>query len=272
MNRATLDELRKVTVVTGASDGIGAALARVFAANGHALALVARRRDRLDALADEIAAAGGARPIVVELDLLEKDAPQRLEQALEAANATPEILVNNAGFGLMGRVSELDRDEQLAMVDLNVHALTALTLRFLAPIVAAKGAVLNVASIAAFMPGPGFAIYYATKAYVLSFTEALAEELRPTGVKVSCLCPGPVATGFQARAGFDFTGALSAMKPALVPADEVARQGYAGLMAGRRVVVPGAVNLLMIWAARLTPRALLLPMLAMGQKKRAAEK
>jgi hypothetical protein len=272
MGKGSPETLRKVTVITGASDGIGAELVRVFAAKGHDLALVARRRDRLEALAAEIAAGGGAKPIVVELDLLGRDAPERLEQALADAGATPEMLVNNAGFGLMGRVAELDPTEQLAMVDLNVHALTALTLRFLKPIAEAKGAILNVASIAAFMPGPGFAIYYATKAYVLSFTEALAEELKPSGVKVCCLCPGPVATGFQARAGFDFSGALSAMKPALVPAAEVARQAYAGLMAGKRVVVPGAANWLMIWGSRLTPRALLLPMLAMGQKKRGAEK
>jgi short-subunit dehydrogenase len=272
MDKATAEELRKVTIVTGASDGIGAELARVFAANGHEVALVARRRDRLEALAAEIAAGGAPKPIVAELDLLAKDAAERLERALADAGATPEILVNNAGFGLMGRVAELESADQLAMVDLNVHALTALTLRFLKPIVAAKGAILNVASIAAFMPGPGFAIYYATKAYVLSFSEALAEELKPAGVKVSCLCPGPVSTGFQARAGFDFNGALSAMKPALVPASEVARQAYAGLMAGKRVIVPGAVNWLMIWGARLTPRALLLPMLAMGQKRRVSEK
>jgi short-subunit dehydrogenase len=260
---------RKVAVVTGASEGIGAALARVFAANGHELALVARRRDLLEALADEIAAGGARRPIVIELDLLAGDAADKLDSALNDAGATPEILVNNAGFGVMGRLAELDPAEQLAMVDLNVHALTALTLRFLKPIIASKGAILNVASIAAFMPGPGFAIYYATKAYVLSFTEALAEELKPAGVKVSCLCPGPVETGFQSRAGFDFSGALSALKPAMVPADEVARQAYLGLMAGKRVTVPGVVNWVMIWASRLTPRPLLLPMLAMGQKRRS---
>jgi hypothetical protein len=266
------ERTRKVTVVTGASEGIGAELARVFAAKGHELALVARRRDRLEALADEIASIGAPRPIVVELDLLTDNAAEKLETALKEAGATVETLVNNAGFGLMGRVAELDASEQLAMVDLNVHALTALTLRFLKSIVAAKGAILNVASVAAFMPGPGFAIYYATKAYVLSFTEALAQELKPSGVKVSCLCPGPVATGFQSRAGFDFSGALAAMKPAILPANEVARQAYEGLTAGKRVIVPGVVNWLMIWASKLTPRTVLLPLLALGQQRRSNAK
>ena len=193
---------RGVAIVTGASEGIGAELARVFAARGHDLALVARRADRLEALADEIVARGAERrPLVVGLDLSETGAIDALARALDEAGARAEILVNNAGFGLLGRVETLDPAEQLAMVDLNVRALTALTLRFLPAIVATQGAILNVASIAAFMPGPNFAIYYATKAYVLSFSEALTEELRPSGVKVSCLCPGPVETGFQARSG-----------------------------------------------------------------------
>jgi short-subunit dehydrogenase len=259
---------RKVAIVTGASEGIGAELARIFAAKGHDLALVARRRERLEALAEEIAATGVRRPIVIELDLLAETAAEQLEQALNDAGAEPEILVNNAGFGLMGRVAELDAAEQLAIVDLNIRALTALTLRFLKPIIAAKGAILNVASMAAFMPGPGFAIYYATKAYVLSFSESLSEELRPLGVKVLALCPGPVATGFQTRAGFDFTGAMSAMKPALVGADEVARQAYDGLFANKRVVVPGVLNKFTLWVVRLAPRALLLPLLAQAQQAR----
>lgn len=263
-----MKEARPVAVITGASDGIGAELARVFAANGHEVAVVARRAERLEALADEIAGAGGARPTVVTLDLLADGAADELARALSAAGLAPHYLVNNAGFGLIGRVAELDPAEQLAMVDLNIRALTALTLRFLPDIVAAKGGVLNVASVASFMPGPGFAIYYATKAYVRSFSEALAEELRPAGVKVSCLCPGPVQTGFQARAGFDFTGAMGAMKPAMLPADEVARQGYAALMAGRRAVVPGVVNKLLVWGAALTPRAVLLPVLASAQQRR----
>ncbi|MFY9628511.1 MAG: SDR family oxidoreductase [Methylocystis sp.] len=259
--------LRKATIITGASEGIGAELARIFAANGHEVALVARRRDKLEALAAEIAAKRG-KAHVIELDLCGEGAVDGLEAALARAGLTPEILVNNAGFGLIGPAAKLSEAEQLAMVDLNVRALTALTLRFLKPIIASKGAVLNVASIASFMPGPNFAVYYATKAYVRSFSEALAQEMAPLGVKVSCLCPGPVETGFQARAGFDFTGAMSAMKSSLVSAEEVARQGYEGLIAGKRVVIPGAMNKFTVAFARLTPRAVLMPILAFAQNGR----
>jgi uncharacterized protein len=259
---------RPVAVVTGASDGIGAELARVFAEKGHDVVLVARRRDRLEALADEIAAGGRARPFVIDLDLSIEGAAETLAARLAEAGLAPQYLVNNAGFGLLGRVAELDRAEQLAMIDLNIRALTALTLRFLPSLTETKGGVLNVASVASFMPGPGFAVYYATKAYVRSFSEAIAYELKPSGVKVSCLCPGPVITGFQARAGMDFEGMMAAIKPALVSAEEVARQGYDGLMAGQTVVVPGVVNKLMVWSARLTPRALLMPILGTAQMKR----
>ena len=259
---------RKAVIVTGASDGIGAELARVFAARGHEVALVARRKERLDALADDIAAAGAPRPLVVGLDLAEPGAPQALDEALEQAGLAPEILVNNAGYGLMGAAAELDEAEQLGVVDLNIRALTALTLRFLPPIIAAKGAVLNVASVAAMMPGPHFAVYYASKAYVLSFSEALSEEMKPHGVKVSCLCPGQVATGFQERARFDFSGTMRAMKPAVISAAEVARQGYEGLMAGQRVIIPGAVTKILAASSRATPNALLLPLLAAVQRRR----
>jgi short-subunit dehydrogenase len=261
---------RPITLVTGASEGIGAELARVFAREGHEVVLVARRGDLLTALADEIVAAGGKPPMVVPLDLLAADAIETLASTLAGAGVVVQYLVNNAGFGLIGRVYELDRVEQLAMIDLNIRALTALTLRFLPDIRKARGGVMNVASVASFMPGPGFAVYYATKAYVRSFSEALAEELKPAGVKVSCLCPGPVETGFQSRSGMEFSGAMAAMKPALVPAAEVARQGYEGLMAGKRVVIPGAVNKALVWSASMTPRAILLPLLAAAQKKKSS--
>ncbi|GLI92479.1 SDR family NAD(P)-dependent oxidoreductase [Methylocystis echinoides] len=264
-----LSNARPAAVITGASEGIGAELARVFAEKGHETAIVARRGDRLEALADEIAAKGARRPAVVELDLLAEGAVETLAARLADAGLSTQYLVNNAGFGLIGRIDELDQAEQLAMIDLNIRALTALTLRFMPSVTADKGGVLNVASVASFMPGPGFAVYYATKAFVRSFSEAIAEELKPAGVKVSCLCPGPVITGFQARAGMSFEGMMAAVKPALVPADEVARQGYEGLMAGQRVVIPGAVNKAMVWSARLSPRAVLLPLLGAAQMKRS---
>jgi len=259
---------RPVAVITGASQGIGAELARVFAARGHEVALVARRGERLEALADEIAQNGAARPLPIELDLTEQGATDALSERLTDAGVSPQFLVNCAGFGLMGRAIELDAAEQLAIVDLNMRALTALTLRFLPSIVAAKGGVLNVASVAAYMPGPGFAVYYASKAYVLSLSEALSQKLKPQGVKVACLCPGPVRTGFQARAGFNYSGAMGAIKPAMLPASEVARQGYEGLMAGKRVIVPGIVNRMCVWGSAVAPRALLLPLLATAQQRR----
>ncbi|HMK90541.1 MAG TPA: SDR family oxidoreductase [Methylocystis sp.] len=261
-------ELRPAVVVTGASEGIGAELARVFAAEGRETVLVARRRELLESLSAEIAAAGAPKPLVVALDLCAPDAAENLAQAVAAAGLSVETLVNNAGFGLLGPMLALDAAEQVAMVDLNVRALTALTLRFLPQIVAASGGVLNVASVASFAPGPNFAVYYASKAYVLSFSEALAQEMAPHGVKVSCLCPGPVLTGFQARAGLKFQGPAAAITPALLPAAEVARQGYAGLMGGRRVVVPGLLNRIVLALVRATPRAILLPVLAFAQNGR----
>ncbi|MBY6242492.1 SDR family oxidoreductase [Methylosinus sp. Sm6] len=258
----------KTAIVTGASDGIGLELARIFARKGHHVTLVARRGDRLEALAAEIVAAGGEAPLVVALDLCAEGAAERLEAALADAGRSAEFLVNNAGFGLIGRVAELDPNEQLACVDLNIRTLTGLTLRFLPAIVAARGGILNVASVASFMPGPGFAVYYASKAYVRSFSEALAEELKGAGVRVTALCPGPVRTGFQARAGFDYKGEMMAMRPALLPASEVARQGYEALAAGRRVIVPGLVNKFFVLAGRLAPRAFLMPLLARAQRAR----
>jgi hypothetical protein len=260
-------QTRPVALITGASDGIGAELARVFALKGHELALVARRGDKLEALAAEIAATGAKKPTTIELDLLADGALDTLAKRLAGAGLSVQYLVNNAGFGVIGKAIELDAAEQLAMVDLNVRTLTALTLRYLPEIVASKGGVLNVASLGGFMPGPGFAIYYATKAYVLSFSEALAEEVKASGAKVCALCPGPVKTGFQARAGFDFSGSMGAMKPALMPVEEVAKQGYEGLMSGKRVVVPGVISKILSLLAPLTPRAILLPMLAMAQKR-----
>ena len=185
-----MSPLQPVCLITGASAGIGAALARVFARNGHALALTARREAQLSALADEIAASGHARPHVIAADLGQPDGAVRLTEALRAAGLEPSIVVNNAGFGMLGDAADLDRDQQLAIVDLNIRAMTDLSLRWLEPIKRHRGGILNVASIASFVPGPGMAVYHASKAFVLSFTEAMHEELKEDGVKVCALCPG----------------------------------------------------------------------------------
>jgi short-subunit dehydrogenase len=251
-----------LALITGASAGIGAELARVFSQRGHRLVLTARRQDRLDALADEIAATGQERPDVIALDLGAPGGATALVGALAERRLTPHVLVNNAGFGLVGAAESLDPAEQLAMVDLNIRALTELSLALLPSLVRGRGLLLNVASVAGFMPGPGMAVYYASKAFVLSFSEALHAELAPKGVRVTALCPGPVLTEFQARAGMTVTQAMSI---ATVSAREVAEQGYRGLMAGRRVVVPGWPSKIFTMLPRLMPRAVILALIAQVQ-------
>jgi short-subunit dehydrogenase len=257
-----------VTLITGASAGIGAELARVFASHGHALVLVARREQRLNELAAELAATGHAKPLVLAMDLAEPDAAARISAALTDRALEPQYIVNNAGFGLVGRAADLDRDEQLGMIDLNMRALTDLSLSFVDSLARHRGGILNVASIAGVMPGPGSALYYASKAFVLSFTEALHDELAPRGIRVSCLCPGPVASEFQARAGI---AEAEPPWPIAVPAARVAAEGYRGLMRGRRIVVPGwGSKLLCALMPRIVPRPLLLARLEARQAGRKA--
>jgi short-subunit dehydrogenase len=253
-----------VCLITGASAGIGAALAHEFAGRGHALALTARRQHELNALADAIAAKGHPRPCVIVADLGDARGPEQLAEALAAAGLEPAIVVNNAGFGLLGDAASLDRDKQLAIVDLNNRALTDLALRFMDSLKRHKGGILNVASIAGFMPGPGMAVYHASKAYVVSLTEALHEELKADGVKVCALCPGPVATEFNDRAGVphDYFPAALARS-----AERVARDGYEGFMAGHRIVVPGRPNRIATLLPRLLPRAVMLAGLSWRWRK-----
>ena len=245
----------RVTLITGASAGIGTELARVFAAHGHRLALVARRADRLEALAAEITAAGGAAPIVIPCDLVQPDSGDRIAEALAAADLEVEYVVNNAGFGLFGRAVQRDRSDQLDMIAVNIRALTDLSLRFSEQMIRHRGGLLNVGSIAGFLPGPGMAVYYATKAYVLSFTEAMRAELAPHGVRVTVLCPGPVPSEFQARAGFrpGFDSAVLKVLPAAV-----AQQAYRGLMANKRAVMPGIGIKIVPFLLRFFPRGFIL--------------
>jgi len=257
--------LRPVTVITGASAGIGVALARVFARNGHALALVARREDRLRALADEIAATGAPRPIVIAADLAQSGTVRAIGDVLAAQGAEPQFVVNNAGFGLVGTAASLDREEQLAMIDVNVRALTDLSLAFVDSLARHRGGILNVGSMAGFLPGPGMAVYYATKAYVLSFSEALHSELKSRGVRVTVLCSGPVPTEFAARAGL-----IDNLAPGMLTqsSEGVAEAGYRGLMQGRRIVIPGLPNKLVTLLIRIFPRRLLLAMVDARQSRR----
>jgi len=255
----------RVTLITGASAGIGAELARVFASNGHRLALVARRADRLAALAAEIGVSGGAAPILIPCDLEQPDACDKVAAALAAAGVEVEFVVNNAGFGLFGHAVELDRAEQLGMIGVNIRALTDLSLRFSDHLIRHRGGILNLGSIAGFLPGPGMAVYYASKAYVLSFTEALRGELGPRGVRVTALCPGPVPSEFQTRAGFS-PGFDSAVLN--VSASDVAKAGYQGLMANKRAVLPGLGIKIVPFLLRLFPRGFILAAVARFQLRK----
>ncbi|HEY1735430.1 MAG TPA: SDR family oxidoreductase [Methylovirgula sp.] len=258
---------RTVALITGASGGIGADLARVFAAHGHDLALVARSKDQLEALANEIAATGKPKPIVIVEDLAKPDAAETIAAALKAADASPDILVNNAGYGLLGDVADLDAAGQLGIIDVNNRALLALTIKFLPAIKAAHGKILNVASIVSFFPGPGMAVYYASKAFDLSFGHALGYELRKDGVTVTTLCPGVTTTGFQSRAGFH--SGMMLMRLGAATSASVAEAGYAGTMAGRRTVIHGLANKLLCYTAPFLPSAILLPVIAAMQRSKS---
>lgn len=252
----------RVTLITGASAGIGCELARIFARAGNRVALVARRAERLQALADEIVAAGGESPIVIACDLRNPDACAIIRAALAAQQVEVEYLVNNAGFGLFGEALALDHAEQLAMVDVNVRALTELCFCFADQVIGAKGGILNVASLAGFLPGPRMAVYYATKAYVLSFSEALHAELSPKGVRVTALCPGPVPTEFQGLAGIK-PGVDSAVLN--ISAADVAQAGFNGLISGKRLVLPGLGMKIIPFLLRFVPRGVVLNLVSLVQ-------
>jgi len=255
----------RVTLITGASAGIGTELSRVFASNGHRLALVARRTDRLQALATQIVAKGGTAPILIPCDLEAHDAGDVIATALAGAGVEVDIIVNNAGFGMFGRATEMDRAQQLGILDINVRMLTDLSLRFADSIIRNKGGILNVSSVAGFLPGPGMAVYYASKAYVLHFTEALHQELGSSGVRVTALCPGPVPSDFQKRAGFE-PGVDSAILN--VSAADVALAGYRGLMAGKRIVLPGLGIKIVPFLLRFFPRGFVAGAVARLQLRR----
>lgn len=222
-------------VITGASSGLGADFARLFAADGHSIVLVARRRERLEELAEALP----TKTRVFVQDLAQPQAPARVTAYLDEQGIVPDVLVNNAGFGLRGTFAELDRERQLEMVRLNALAATDLMRRLLpAMIERDRGGVLNVASLAGFQPGPNMGVYFATKAYLLHLSEAVAEETRGTGVTVSAFCPGPVATEFGDVAGLGNPAAYGFWT---MSSEKAARLGYRGFLRGRTVIVPGVV-------------------------------
>ncbi len=254
------------TLVTGASSGIGLELARSCARRKHNLILTARRKDNLEVLAQELRRGVGIEVRVFAADLARPGSAEALWREIEKTELPVEHLVNNAGFGRGGSFASLPPGVQAEMIQLNAVSLMELTRLCLPAMLARRsGRILNVASTAAFQPGPYMAVYYATKAFVLSFSEALAEELRNTGVTVTALCPGLTRTEFQAWAGVRETR-LTRMFTA--EAADVAEAGYAAMMAGRRVVIPEIKNRIGALAARLAPRGLVLRVVGAMQKSR----
>jgi hypothetical protein len=239
--------LRKVALVTGASAGLGVEFARQLSKRGPALVLAARRKDRLEALAKEL---GNAR--VVAIDLSKSGAAAKLMADIEANGEEVDLLVNNAGFGLIGRFADLDGKRQRQMIDLNVGTLTDLCHAVIPGMKRRKaGGIINVASTAAFQPGPNMAVYFASKAFVLSFTEALHEELKPHGIHVSCLCPGPTRTEFGDVAGF---GGNAAFERVAMEAPEVVEAGLKALDKNHAVAVTGWINRIVAASTRFAPR------------------
>ncbi len=244
----------ELVLVTGASSGIGRELARCFAADGCRLILTARRQPELDALAAELKARSGNDVTVILADLAQADGISALLATLQQRNLSPDVLVNNAGFGARGEFTRMPAERLAAMLAVNVDAVTALAHALLPAMrERQRGGILNVASTAAFQPGPYMAAYYASKAYVLSLSEALFTECRADGVAVTCLCPGATATGFAAQANVE--GSLL-FRLGQMHVTAVAHAGYAGFRSGRALVIPGWRNKLGVQALRVSPRAL----------------
>jgi uncharacterized protein len=243
---------RRTALVTGASGGIGKALAEQFAQDGYDLVLAARSVAKLEQAGADLARRFGVQATALQVDLEAADGANALHAAIKARGLTLDALVNNAGYGLYGEFKDSRLDDELRMMQLNMISLTVLSKVFLPDLVERRGRLLNVASTAAFQPGPYMAVYYATKAYVLSFTEALASELEGAGVTVMALCPGPTASGFQDKAAMHDSALVKGKK--LPTADEVARAAYAALKSGKRVFIPGLQNWLGAQSVRVLPR------------------
>lgn len=243
------------TLITGASAGLGADFARLFAADKHDVILVARRRERLEQLAAELTEQYGVRCTVEAVDLSDRAARDALLERLREEEI--DYLVNNAGYGSNGKFWELPLDGELGQVEVNIEALVHLTHALLPAMLARNaGRILNIASTAAFQPGPYMSVYYATKAFVLSFTEALAHELRQarTNVTVTAHCPGPTATEFGAVAGNDKSNLFK--KASIATSEDVARHGYRAMHAGKQVAIYGAMNTMTAWSTKLVPRGI----------------
>ena len=239
-------------LVTGASGGIGLELANCFARGGHDLVLVARNREKLKDVANNLAARHHVRVSILVKDLSRPAAPQKIFDELQKQSIEIDVLVNNAGFGNFGIFAESDSETTLQMLNLNINALTHLTRLFLPQMLGrGRGRILNVASTAAFQPGPLMAVYYASKSYVLSFSQALSNEVENSGVTVTCLCPGPTASNFQNRAQMTDS---KLFENRLMSSAQVARAGYTATMRGKMLVIPGRSNAMWAFLTRFLPR------------------
>jgi uncharacterized protein len=247
--------MTQTALITGASGGIGLDFAKKFAQEGYNVILVARSKDKLTQLANDLGNQYKIEAQAIAMDLSDPGAPQALYDQLQASGVTVDVLVNNAGFASYGYFHELDTAKEMQMIQLNIATLTYLTRLFLPGMVERKnGKILNVASTAAFQPGPLMAVYYATKAYVLHFSEAIANELQGTGVTVTTLCPGPTESGFQERAAMTDS---KLVQNGLMSSRAVVDAGYNALMAGKPVVIPGFMNRMMALTPRLFPRGMM---------------
>jgi uncharacterized protein len=261
---------RGTALVTGASSGIGREIAKLLATDHYDLILVARGAKRLEELGSELAGSFGVQARVVPRDLAQPAGARELLAEIDRSGTSIDILVNNAGLGVAGPFAQTDGKRELEIIQVNVTAVTELTKGVLPGMIRRRsGRILNVASTAAFQPGPLMAVYYASKAYVLSFSEAIANELAGTGVTVTALCPGPTATEFQRSAGLEGTRLFAG--PLVMDAERVAKAGYSAMMRGRRVVIPGLANKALVQAVRVSPRRLVLAIARRLQEKRAGQ-
>ena len=250
-----VNKIAPTALITGASGGIGYELSKLFAKDHRNLVLVARSGPRLAQVADELQRQFGVAVKTVALDLAAPAAPQSLYDQLQREGIAVDILINNAGYGKFGEFAEVPLEDSQGQIQLNLTALTDLTKLFLGPMLERRsGKIMNVASTAGFQPGPLMAVYYATKAYVISFSEALANELAHKGITVTCLCPGATETGFAGRAGNDQSRLFKKLRP--MDAKTVARAGYQGLLKGKTLVIPGFRNWLVVESVRVSPRKL----------------
>lgn len=258
--------MQPAIVVTGASSGLGAEFAKLAAREGAKVVVIARSIPDLEALAAKIDRPGNP-SVILGIDLAAPDAGETIARELEARGLYCDILINNAGFALFGEATELDRKTQFGIIDVNVRAATDLMLRFLPSMMERRrGHVLNVGSVASFVPGPRMAVYFATKAYLLSLSQALMQEVRGSGVSVTCLCPGPLKTPFLARAGADKTALFKGLRK--LHAADVARAGWDAMKAGRALCVPGFGNKVAVMATRFLPRAAVLAIVGRLQHNR----